>query len=565
MDISHLDDYLDSADALSGSVVRKLTELGEIEQSFEVSRTNLCDNINNLLSQLSSTAAPNLIEEFKKLTHVVQELNAISEQRVATATEALSCADQKIHHMDFWSDKMGMADECGRISDLRTRSECQANWEGAYLLDTPSFGTRSYFPSRLTSLPKTKPNSSRDKMRQNSLNDPPWDRSTNRASGSSSTKGRLAPPSPALSHDAPLANQRATKPSTQDPRSDGVKDNTSVPRKRERGRPPKAAKLKEAVDFEKQSFNTICSAASKVKRPGPGRPRRVVTSFAPTPSFSEDSASGSQGNMAQNNIVDTTVILTTQTDCSTTGRPAEQEIRLVVQDIHQLRTAPPSPDRVISTLQSQNATAKDPNTCSSSTKETVLHVETHTTAPASPTATPPEFEMDGQDPSPAPIHPLDIVVKNETRKRKLETPAPSSRGRGRGRGTANKRGRGASSRGGALLTAASRVKLSRSESELSEVTSMASEESIEEDSEGGEFAQALSESAQMELYDNAKRSRIPEPSIYCFCKEDIGPEIPMIECSTGQSCPAGHWFHFMCVAVVKAPRGKWWCPGCRDR
>ncbi|KNC98247.1 uncharacterized protein SPPG_06646 [Spizellomyces punctatus DAOM BR117] len=59
-----------------------------------------------------------------------------------------------------------------------------------------------------------------------------------------------------------------------------------------------------------------------------------------------------------------------------------------------------------------------------------------------------------------------------------------------------------------------------------------------------------------------KRSK---PSVYCFCKEDIGPEAPMIECSTGSACPAGHWFHFICVDVTKAPRGKWWCPGCRDR
>ncbi|KAI9004237.1 hypothetical protein BC832DRAFT_79597 [Gaertneriomyces semiglobifer] len=57
----------------------------------------------------------------------------------------------------------------------------------------------------------------------------------------------------------------------------------------------------------------------------------------------------------------------------------------------------------------------------------------------------------------------------------------------------------------------------------------------------------------------------PVSSIYCFCKEDIGPHAPMIECSTGDGCLAGQWFHFQCVAIAKAPRGKWWCPGCRDR
>ncbi|KAI8822102.1 uncharacterized protein EV422DRAFT_416985 [Fimicolochytrium jonesii] len=53
-------------------------------------------------------------------------------------------------------------------------------------------------------------------------------------------------------------------------------------------------------------------------------------------------------------------------------------------------------------------------------------------------------------------------------------------------------------------------------------------------------------------------------SIYCFCKEDLGPDVPMIECNAGSDCPAGSWFHFQCAGVSKVPKGIWKCQACRD-
>ena len=48
---------------------------------------------------------------------------------------------------------------------------------------------------------------------------------------------------------------------------------------------------------------------------------------------------------------------------------------------------------------------------------------------------------------------------------------------------------------------------------------------------------------------------------YCFCKRD-DVEGDMIECGNG-TCII-QWFHLRCLRMSKVPKGKWYCPECRQ-
>lgn len=46
--------------------------------------------------------------------------------------------------------------------------------------------------------------------------------------------------------------------------------------------------------------------------------------------------------------------------------------------------------------------------------------------------------------------------------------------------------------------------------------------------------------------------------VYCVCKKDIPGR--MIACDN-TACYI-EWFHYSCVGITRAPKGKWYCPNC---
>ena len=52
-----------------------------------------------------------------------------------------------------------------------------------------------------------------------------------------------------------------------------------------------------------------------------------------------------------------------------------------------------------------------------------------------------------------------------------------------------------------------------------------------------------------------------ECATYCYCSgRDDGTK--MI-CCDNANCASGQWFHYRCVNIKRAPRGKWFCKECR--
>ncbi|XP_074649796.1 inhibitor of growth protein 1-like isoform X1 [Tubulanus polymorphus] len=51
----------------------------------------------------------------------------------------------------------------------------------------------------------------------------------------------------------------------------------------------------------------------------------------------------------------------------------------------------------------------------------------------------------------------------------------------------------------------------------------------------------------------------PDEPLYCICQQVSFGE--MIGCDN-DNCEI-EWFHFLCVALVNKPKGKWYCPNCR--
>ena len=50
----------------------------------------------------------------------------------------------------------------------------------------------------------------------------------------------------------------------------------------------------------------------------------------------------------------------------------------------------------------------------------------------------------------------------------------------------------------------------------------------------------------------------PKENLYCICQER--DEGDMVQCD-GHSCTI-QWFHFECVGITEAPKGKWYCDVC---
>ncbi|XP_037092864.1 chromatin modification-related protein YNG2-like [Pollicipes pollicipes] len=51
--------------------------------------------------------------------------------------------------------------------------------------------------------------------------------------------------------------------------------------------------------------------------------------------------------------------------------------------------------------------------------------------------------------------------------------------------------------------------------------------------------------------------------LYCYCQSPYDEVSEMIGCDN-DDCQH-EWFHFECVGIVIAPKGKWFCPDCADR
>lgn len=58
----------------------------------------------------------------------------------------------------------------------------------------------------------------------------------------------------------------------------------------------------------------------------------------------------------------------------------------------------------------------------------------------------------------------------------------------------------------------------------------------------------------------ARRAREGE-SVYCYCRCPYDEVSEMIACD-GENCVI-EWFHFECVGILTAPKGRWFCPECR--
>jgi len=54
-----------------------------------------------------------------------------------------------------------------------------------------------------------------------------------------------------------------------------------------------------------------------------------------------------------------------------------------------------------------------------------------------------------------------------------------------------------------------------------------------------------------------------EEKLYCICQGPHDNVSQMIGCDA-KDCPY-QWFHFECVGIVVAPKGKWFCADCKDR
>ncbi|VVC37722.1 Zinc finger, PHD-finger,Zinc finger, PHD-type,Zinc finger, FYVE/PHD-type,Zinc finger, PHD-type [Cinara cedri] len=62
---------------------------------------------------------------------------------------------------------------------------------------------------------------------------------------------------------------------------------------------------------------------------------------------------------------------------------------------------------------------------------------------------------------------------------------------------------------------------------------------------------------------STQKSQQKEEILYCYCRSPYDSELPMIACDR-PGCVV-EWYHFKCVGIVAAPKGKWYCPECRNK
>ncbi|CAC5424274.1 unnamed protein product [Mytilus coruscus] len=61
------------------------------------------------------------------------------------------------------------------------------------------------------------------------------------------------------------------------------------------------------------------------------------------------------------------------------------------------------------------------------------------------------------------------------------------------------------------------------------------------------------------LCEKESKSKDNEEKLWCFCAQVESGK--MIYCDN-EECPI-QWFHYTCLGISCAPRGKWYCPDCR--
>ena len=79
----------------------------------------------------------------------------------------------------------------------------------------------------------------------------------------------------------------------------------------------------------------------------------------------------------------------------------------------------------------------------------------------------------------------------------------------------------------------------------------------------GKFYSRLSFSQPLSSVENnvkpKVKSRENTEELWCFCAQ---VESGSMICCDNEECPI-QWYHYLCLGISCAPRGKWYCPDCR--
>ena len=73
------------------------------------------------------------------------------------------------------------------------------------------------------------------------------------------------------------------------------------------------------------------------------------------------------------------------------------------------------------------------------------------------------------------------------------------------------------------------------------------------------FSKPLSSLPENAEDTKSKQGTDSEVELWCFCNQVESGK--MIYCEN-DDCDI-HWFHYLCLGISTAPRGKWYCPDCR--
>jgi len=71
------------------------------------------------------------------------------------------------------------------------------------------------------------------------------------------------------------------------------------------------------------------------------------------------------------------------------------------------------------------------------------------------------------------------------------------------------------------------------------------------------------ENSHMNATDGMMDVETPAEKVYCICQSPHDNVSQMIGCDA-KDCEF-QWFHFECVDVTIPPKGKWYCPDCREK
>lgn len=76
----------------------------------------------------------------------------------------------------------------------------------------------------------------------------------------------------------------------------------------------------------------------------------------------------------------------------------------------------------------------------------------------------------------------------------------------------------------------------------------------------GRLNKKLEYQSSQEVFDVDWQYVDPNEPRYCICEQVSYGD--MVGCDN-PSCPI-EWFHYGCVGLTDAPKGKWFCPQCSD-